>query len=118
MIEKYKDKIEYSGKFPVRCEIESFPKVDFHVVYEDIPTAVLAKQTLTVMENFVFGYNLLHFTKPIGQVSEVKDDSIEGELATAVHIQVDFGKCSPKAIMKAIETLDQSALPIVRIVLK
>jgi len=31
MIEKYKDKIEYSGKFPVRCEIDNFPNVVFHV---------------------------------------------------------------------------------------
>lgn len=117
MIEKYKEKIEYSGKFPVQCDVESFPDVVFHVIYETMPTAVLAKQTVTVLENFVYGYNLLHFTKRIGEVSEVKDAATEGELVYAVHIHVNFGKCSPKAVIKAIDTLDQSALPIVRITL-
>lgn len=118
MYENFENKIENSANFPVYCDLENFPDVMFHVFYETIPPKGLVKQTVTVLENFVYGYNKIHFINPIHYISDIDDAQPEDEHPFAVHIHIDFGNCWPKAIIKAVKVLDNSGLPIKKLVLE
>ena len=117
MYDHYEEKIEQSVDFPVYCELESFPDVMFHVFFETIPPKGLVHKTVSIMEDFVYGYNKIHFIQPIHHISDVDDATPEDEHPFAVHIHVDFGNCHPRAVIKAVKKLGDSGLPIKKLVL-
>lgn len=118
MFEDIESKIEAAAKFPVYCELECYPDVFFHVFYETIPPKGLVKKTVEVMEKFFDDYNKVHFIQPIHYVSDLESATPADEHPFAVHIHMDFGNCHPKTVIKAVKVLDQSGLPIKKLVLE
>lgn len=110
------EKLEKFDTFRVDAYCESYPDVIFEIILNVPPTQEQIVTAVNALEQFVTKYNKRHFLKPIHYISDI-DSLPEGDHPRGIYIHVDFGNCSPTALIEAVEALEKTDLPIFRLAL-
>lgn len=111
------EKLENFQAFRVDAYCEGYPDVIFEIILDAKPTKEQIVTAVSALEQFVMNYNKRHFLRPIHYISDI-DSLPEGEHPRGIYIHVDFGNCSPKALISAVEALQKTGLPIFRVALQ
>lgn len=109
-------KLESCKTFRVDAYCEGYPDVIFEIILDTKPTKEQIAIAVSALENFYYTYNRLHFLRPIHYISDI-DSLPEGDHPRGIYIHIDFGSCSPYALIKAICALEKTGLPIFRVAL-
>lgn len=109
--------LESFQAFRVDAYCEGYPDVIFEIILDTKPTQTQIATAVSVLEQFVMHYNKRHFLRPIHYISDI-NNLPEGEHPRGIYIHIDFGNCSPKALISAVETLQKTGLPIFRVALQ
>ena len=110
------EKLEKFDTFRVDAYCESYPDVIFEIILDAPPTQEQIVTAVDALEQFVSKYNKRHFLKPIHYISDI-DSLPEGDHPRGIYVHVDFGNCSPTALIEAVEALEKTDLPIFRVAL-
>jgi len=110
-------KIKASASFPVNVECEGYPDVTFNVMFKKTPDTSTVEELIYALEYYVYSYNMVHFLKPIHYISDI-DSLPDGEHPRGIYIHIDFGNCSPRALLEAVCALEKTELPIFRVALR
>lgn len=105
------EKLENFEAFKVDVFCEDYPDVIFEIILDTTPTQEQIAAVVNTLWQFADRYNRRHFFKPIHYVSDV-DSLPDGDHPRGIYVHVDFGNCSPKALIGAIEALAKAELPI------
>ena len=111
------EKLERFQAFRVDAYCESYPDVEFEIILDAQPTQEQIATAVSALEQFVNNYNKRHFFRPIHYISDI-DDLPDGDHPRGIYIHIDFGNCSPKALIEAVQALEKSGLPIFRVALQ
>ena len=111
------EKLENFDTFRVDAYCEDYPDVIFEIILDAPPTQQQIVTAVGTLEQFVTKYNKRHFLKPIHYVSDI-DSLPDGDHPRGIYIHVDFGNCSPSALIAAVEALEKTKLPIFRVSLQ
>ena len=109
-------KLESCTAFPVNAYCEGYPDVIFEIILNAKPTGEQTAAAVTALEDFYYTYNKLHFLRPIHYISDL-DNLPKGPHPRGIYIHMDFGGCSPYALIKAVQALEKTDLPIFRVAL-
>lgn len=109
-------KLESCKAFRVDAYCEGYPDVIFEIILDAKPTKAQTAIAVNALQNFFCSYNRLHFLRSIHYISDI-DSLPEGSHPRGIYIHMDFGNCSPCALIKAVEALEKSGLPIFRVAL-
>ncbi len=110
------EKLEEFDTFRVDAYCEGYPDVIFEIILDAPPTQEQIVTAVGELEQFVTKYNKRHLLKPIHCVSDI-DSLPEGDHPRGIYVHVDFGNCSPTALIEAVEALEKTDLPIFRVAL-
>lgn len=110
------ERLENTKTFRVDAYCEGYPDVIFEIILDAPPTTEQIETVINAFEKFFIKYNKVHFLRPIHYVSEI-DDLPERNHPRGIYIHVDFGNCSPKALIKLVAELEKIELPIFRVAL-
>ena len=102
--------------FEVEAYCEVYPDVIFEIILDDLPTQEQIATAVRALEQFVIKYNKRHFLRPIHYVSDI-DSLPEGDHPRGIYVHIDFGNCSPMALVEAVKALEKTDLPIFRVAL-
>ncbi len=109
--------IKAAVSFPVDVECEGYPDVIFNIMFSKPIDISVVEQSVSALESYMVLYNKKHFFKPIHYVSDI--DSLPLPPSNfSVHVHVDFGNASQKALAGAVKAIADTQLPIHRIVLE
>lgn len=111
------EKLENFQTFRVDAYCESYPDVIFEIILDTEPTWEQITTAVNALEQFVNKYNKRHFLRPIHYISDI-DSLPDGDHPRGIYIHIDFGNCSPNALIEAVCELEKTALPIFRIALQ
>ena len=111
------ERLESFDAFRVDAYCEGYPDVIFEIILNTPPTQAQIVTAVNALEKFVFTYNKRHFFKPIHYVSGL-DNLPKGDHPRGIYIHIDFGNSSPKALISAVEALQETNLPIFRVALQ
>lgn len=111
------EKLENCTAFRVDAYCEGYPDVVFEIILDAQPTREQIATAVGALEQFVVKYNRRHFLRPIHYVSDI-DSLPDGDHPRGIYIHVDFGNCSPNALVEAVEALENTGLPIFRVALQ
>lgn len=111
------DKLENFRAFRVDAYCEGYPDVIFEIILDAQPTREQVEIAVGALEQFAAKYNRRHFLRPIHYVSDI-DSLPEGDHPRGIYVHVDFGNCSPHALVEAVEALENTRLPIFRVALQ
>lgn len=111
------EQLEKTTAFRVDAYCESYPDVVFEIILDDRPTPEQIATAVNALETLVADYNKWHFLRPIHYVSDV-ESALEGDHPRGIYVHVDFGNCSPNALIAAVKALEKTNLPIFRVALQ
>lgn len=111
------EQLENFQAFRVDSHCESYPDVIFEIILDTQPTQEQIVTAVSTLEQYVSSYNKRHFFRPIHYISDI-DNLPDGDHPRGIYIHIDFGACSPKALLGAVCELEKSGLPIFRVALK
>lgn len=111
------EKLENFDAFRVDAYCEGYPDVIFEIILDAQPTQEQIATAVSTLEQFIAKYNKRHFLRPIHYVSDI-DSLPDGDHPRGIYIHVDFGNCSPSALIEAVEALEKTKLPIFRVALQ
>lgn len=117
MADPIQEKLQNFEKFEVDVYCEGYPDVIFEIILDAPPTQEQIATAVSALEQFVMKYNKRHFFRPIHYVSDI-DSLPEGDHPRGIYVHVDFGNCSPTALIGAVEALEKTDLPVFRIALQ
>ena len=109
-------KLESCRTFPVSASCEGYPDVIFEIILDATPTQEQIEAAVSALTKFYYGYNILHFLRPIHYVAGV-NGLFEREHPRGIYIYMDFGGASPYALCKAMRVIEKLDLPIFRVAL-
>ena len=110
------EKLESCESFRVDAYCEGYPDVIFEIILDAVPTREQTEIAVNALEKFVYTYNRFHFLRPIHYISDI-DSLPEQEHPRGIYVHIDFGNCSPWALIKAVSALEGTNLPILRVAL-
>lgn len=110
------EELERTPSFRVDAYCEGYPDVIFEIILNTVPTQAQTETAVGIFMEFFFKYNKRHFLRPIHYVSDI-DALPDGDHPRGIYIHVDFGNCSPRALIEAVRALERSDLPIFRVAL-
>ena len=110
------EKLESCKSFRVDAYCEGYPDVIFEIILDAAPTREQTEMVVNALEQFVYTYNRLHFLRPIHYISDI-DSLPEQEHPRGIYVHIDFGNCSPSALIKVVSVLESTNLPIFRVAL-
>jgi len=111
------EKLESFEAFRVDAYCEGYPDVIFEIILNARPTQEQISTAVSALEQFVDKYNRRHFLRPIHYISDI-DSLPDGEHPRGIYIHIDFGNCSPRALLEAVCALEKTELPIFRVALR
>ena len=103
--------------FRVDAYCEGYPDVIFEIILDSHPTQEQIVTAVGALDQFVTKYNKRHFLRPIHYISDI-ENLPDGDHPRGIYIHIDFGNCSPKALIEAVCELEKSGLPIFRVALQ
>lgn len=109
-------KLESCKSFRVDAYCEGYPDVIFEIILDAVPTQEQKEIATDSLTKFYYRYNIFHFLRPIHYIACV-DEIMERKHPRGIYIHVDFGGSSPFALIKAMQALEKSKLPIFRVAL-
>lgn len=109
-------KLESCKSFRVDAYCEGYPDVIFEIILDAVPTREQTEIAVNALEKFVYRYNMIHLLRPIHYISNI-DSLPEQEHPRGIYVHIDFGNCSPLALIKAVSVLEDTNLPIFRVAL-
>lgn len=109
-------KLESCKSFRVDAYCEGYPDVIFEIILDAVPTQAQKEAAVHALEKFVYTYNAFHFLRPIHYISDI-NSLPEQEHPRGIYIHIDFGCCSPFALVKVVSVLEKTDLPIFRVAL-
>ena len=95
----------------------SYPDMVFEIILDAPPTQEQTAIAAAALVEFAASYNKRHFFRPIHYVSDLQRLP-KGPHPRGIYIHVDFGNSSPKAVVGAMEALQNTNLPIFRVALQ
>ena len=110
------EKLESCKSFRVDAYCEGYPDVIFEIILDAAPTREQTEIVVNALEKFVYTYNRLHFLRPIHYISDI-DSLPEQAHPRGIYVHIDFGNCSPSALIKVVSVLESTNLPIFRVAL-
>jgi len=111
------EELEKNKRFRVDAYCEDYPDVIFEIILRHPPKQEEIQTAVTALQNYMFQYNRRHFFRPIHYVSDV-DSLPVGDHPRGIYVHVDFGgTCSPRALIGAVQALEETGLPIFRVAL-
>jgi len=111
------EQLENFQAFRVDAYCEGYPDVIFEIILGVKPTQEQIATAVNTLEQFVNKYNKRHFLRPIHYISDI-ENLPDGDHPRGIYIHIDFGNCSPKALIEAVCELERSGLPIFRVALQ
>lgn len=114
MADKIIEKLEKDFNVKFDTYWKSYPDVTFEIILEEKPTNEQIAIAVNTLESFVENYNKIHFLRPIHYISDI-DSLPGGDSPRGIYIDIDFGNCSPRALILAIRALQKTQLNITNI---
>ena len=109
-------KLESCTTFRVNAYCEGYPDVIFEIILDAKPTKEQIEIEESALTKFYYTSNVLHFLRPMHYISGI-NGLLENEHPRGIYIHIDFGSCSPFALIKAMRVLEKTGLPIFRVAL-
>ncbi len=111
------EELERMSAFRVDAYCEGYPDIIFEIILDAQPTQTQIEIAINALEEFVEEYNKRHFLRPIHYVSDI-ESLPDGKHPRGIYIHIDFGNSSPRTLIGAVNALEKSGLPIVRVALQ
>lgn len=116
MADPIREKLENCTTFRVDAYCEGYPDVLIEIILNGKPTKEQTAMAVNALEDFYYRYNKRHFLRPIHYISDL-DSLPPGPHPRGIYIHMDFGNCSPYALIKVVQELEKTGLPIFRVAL-